>query len=325
MTRRKILLAGAAAMLAAPHAGAQAQVPAFRPQRVVRLVVPFPPGGPTDLLGRLLAERLGALWGQTVIVENRAGGGTVVGTNAVARAAPDGYTLGIVISAHTINPALRDDLPFDPLRDLAHVTQMTAAHVVLVANAALPANDLRAMVALSQRTPEGLSYASPGAGSLSHLVGELLAASSGARLVHVPYQGSAPAHTDLLANRVPLMFDVWHSVKANVEAGRLKVLGVASAEAIPGFERLPLIRDSYPDIAVASMFGIVAPGGTPASVVEAISADIRGVLRQPDMVSRVRELGMEPVASTPAAFTAHVTAEIARWRHIVRERGLRPT
>ncbi|WP_043837206.1 tripartite tricarboxylate transporter substrate binding protein [Muricoccus aerilatus] len=323
---RRAALGAGAGLLAAGLLGAgrgEAQ-PAFRPSRPVRLVVPFPPGGPTDLLGRLVAERLSVLWGVPVVVENRAGGGTAVGTNVVARSAPDGHVIGLVISSHVINPALRDDLPFDALRDFAHVTQMTEAHVAFVANAALPADDLRGMIALSKRTPEGLSYASPGVGSLSHLVGELLASATGANMVHIPYPGSAPAQTDLLASRVPLMFDVWHSVRSHVEAGQLKVLGLASGRPLPGWERLPLIRDIVPGIEAASMFGIVAPGGTPAPTVAALAAGIRTILLSGDMPERLRDLGMEPVASTPEAFTAYVAAEIARWRTVVRERGLKP-
>jgi tripartite-type tricarboxylate transporter receptor subunit TctC len=317
MNRRSFLAAAAAVLAAGPAAAAEF------PVRTVRLIVPFPPGGPTDLLGRLLAERLAARWQQTMIVENRAGGGTVVGTNALARAAPDGHTLGVVISAHTINPALRDDLPYDTLRDLAHVTQLTAAHVVLVASPSFPAKDLREMVALSQAAPGGISYASPGVGTLTHMAGELLAGVSGAKLVHVPYQGSAPALTDVLQGRVPLMFDVWHSVKPHVEAGRLRVLGTGSAEPIPGAEGLPRIGQTYPGFTVVSMFGLVAPAGTPPAVVEQVAADTRAALLAPDMVQRIRELGMEPVGSSPAEFAAFVESEIARWRGIVRERGLR--
>ncbi len=182
MDRRR-LLAGATVAAAAAATGAAA---AGFPARLVRLVVPFPPGGPTDLLGRLLAERLAGRWGQTVVVENRGGGGTVVGTNSVAKAPPDGYTLGVVISAHVVNPALRDDLPYDTLRDFAPVTQLTRAHVVLVANPSLRAADLPEMVDLAKRTPGGLAYASPGIGTITHMAGELLAGVSGAELVHIP-------------------------------------------------------------------------------------------------------------------------------------------
>jgi tripartite-type tricarboxylate transporter receptor subunit TctC len=320
MDRRR-LLAGATVAAAAAATGAAA---AGFPARLVRLVVPFPPGGPTDLLGRLLAERLAGRWGQTVVVENRGGGGTVVGTNSVAKAPPDGYTLGVVISAHVVNPALRDDLPYDTLRDFAPVTQLTRAHVVLVANPSLRAADLPEMVDLAKRTPGGLAYASPGIGTITHMAGELLAGVSGAELVHIPYPGSAPAHADLLSGRVPLMFDVWHSVKPHVDAGRLKVLGVASAEPIPGAEALPRIADTYPGFSVASLFGLVAPAGTPRAVVERIASDVRAVLSAPDMAQRVRDLGMEPVGSTPAEFGALLATEIERWRPIIRGRGIRP-
>lgn len=280
------------------------------------------------MVGRALAERLAERWGQTVIVDNRPGGGTVVGTQAVARATADGTTLGVVISAHTINPAVRDDLPYDPLRDLAAVTRLANAHVVLVAGPGLPEGigDLRAMIAASRAVPAsaGLHYASPGQGTLTHLAGAMLAQASGAVLVHVPYPGSAPALTDLLAGRVPLMFDVWHSVRPHVEAGRLRVLGTGSEGPIPGAPPdLPRIADVIPGFAVTSVFGIVAPGGTPGAVVTATADDIRAVLMQPAMAARMRELEMEPVGSSPEDYAAFIAADIARWRDLVRAAGMR--
>ncbi|MCX7372832.1 MAG: tripartite tricarboxylate transporter substrate binding protein [Alphaproteobacteria bacterium] len=310
--RRRILLGAA---LAAP---ALAQSP-----RPVRLIVPFPPGGPTDVFGRILAERLAARWPQPVIVDNRPGAGTIVGTQALVQAPPNGQTLAVAISAITVNPALRDDLPYDTLRDIAPVSRVANAHVALVANPALGARDLAAMVELARRTPGGLSYASPGNGTLVHLAGELLARRSGAALVHVPYPGSAPALTDVLAGRVPLLFDVWHSVRPHVEAGRLMVLGTGSEGPIPTHPNLPRIADTYPGFAVTSVFGVIAPGATPPALRERIAADIRAVLAEPETAARLADLGMLAVGSTPDEYGAFIAADIARWRDVVRAAGIR--
>lgn len=314
---RRLLLA---APLAAPALTSAARAQTARP---VRLIVPFPPGGPTDVFGRILAERLAQRWGQTVIVDNRPGAGTIVGTQALTQAAPDGQTLAVAISAITVNPALRDDLPYDTLRDIAPVSLAARAHVALVANPSLGARDLAAMIELARRTPGGLSYASPGNGTLVHLAGELLARRAGAPLVHVPYQGSAPALTDVLAGRVPLLFDVWHSVRPHVEAGRLVVLGTGSDTPIPTHPDLPRISQSFPGFVVTSTFGVIAPGATPIAVRERIAGDVRAVLADREVAARLADLGMQPVGAGPEEYGAFIAADIARWRGVVREAGIR--
>jgi tripartite-type tricarboxylate transporter receptor subunit TctC len=322
--RRRDLMAAGMGLLAAPTLvpGALAQ-PRY-PDRPVRVVVPFPPGGATDIVARFVCERLQTRWGQSVVIENRGGGGTVIGTQQVARAAPDGYTLGFVISAHTINPALRRDLPYDTLRDFAHITQVARAHVALLANNDLPARTLKEVVELSKRTPGGLSVATPGVGTVMHMIMELLAVESGANLVHVPYQGGAPAVADVTSGRVPLQLDPWHSSRPQVEAGRLRVIATSSPEPIPGFASIPRMNQDYPGIAAYSVIGLVAPAGTPPAIVEQVQQDIRAVTFEPATATRMGEMGLEPVASTPAEFARLVESEIARWREVVRARGLQP-
>jgi tripartite-type tricarboxylate transporter receptor subunit TctC len=316
MQRRSLLALGAAA-LASP-AFAQASFP----DRPVRVIVPFPPGGATDIIARFVAERLQARWRQSVVIENRAGGGTVVGSQAVARAAPDGYTLGFVISAHTVNPSLRRDLPYDTLRDFAHITQVAQAHVVLLANMDLPVRTLRDVVELSKRTQGGLSVATPGVGTVMHMIMELLAAESGANLVHVPYQGGAPAVADVTSGRVALQLDPWHSSRPQVEAGRLRVIATSSAQPIPGFERIPRMNADYPNVAAYSVVGLVAPAATPRAIVEQIQRDLHATVFEPATAQRMAEMGLEPVASTPEAFTRLVESEIPRWRAVVQARGI---
>lgn len=318
MQRRSLLALGAAA-LASP-AFAQGSFP----DRPVRVIVPFPPGGATDIIARFVAERLQARWRQSVIIENRAGGGTVVGSQAVARAAPDGYTLGFVISAHTVNPSLRRDLPYDTLRDFAHITQVAQAHVVLLANMDLPVRTLRDVVELSKRTQGGLSVATPGVGTVMHMIMELLAAESGANLVHVPYQGGAPAVADVTSGRVALQLDPWHSSRPQVEAGRLRVIATSSAQPIPGFEQIPRMNADYPNVAAYSVVGLVAPAQTPRAIVEQIQRDLHATVFEPATAQRMAEMGLEPVASTPEAFTRLVESEIPRWRAVVQARGIQP-
>jgi len=300
----------------------QAQARTDFPSRPVTLMVPFPAGGPTDVLARVLADALAQNWGQPVVVKNRPGAGTVVGTNAVAKSEADGYTLGVVITAHVINPAVRSDMPFDTRKDLIGVTQLTQAPVVLVAHPALEADTMAKLLALAKSSPAPLHYASPGLGTATHMAGELLQQKVGIKLRHVPYNGSGPALIDVLAGRVPLMFDIWHSVKAHVEAGKLKVLGVAGKEKIPG-EPYATIGETVPGYEIASIFGIVAPAGLSKETLEKIAADIVGVVKSPQFVERVRGLGMEPVGSRPAEFDTLIKNEIDKWDAIAKQNNIK--
>ncbi|WP_338664841.1 tripartite tricarboxylate transporter substrate binding protein [Pararoseomonas sp. SCSIO 73927] len=318
MQRRVLLSAlagGAAGMMAGPAA-------AQYPDRPVRLIVPFPPGGPTDVFARVLAERLGARWGKPVVVENRAGAGTVVGTNAVAKAPPDGYTLGCVISAFTINPAMNPALPYNTLADLAPVSRVAAQPLVLVCHPALQVKDLAELVALSKREADGLAFATPGAGTLTHLAGEMIARATGAKLVHIPYPGSAPALTDVLQGRVPLMFDIWNSVRPSVETGKLRVLGLGSRTQVEGAPPMEPIASIVPGFDITSFFGLVAPGGTPPAIVQGIAGDVRAVMGGPDMTRRLIEFGMQLIASTPEEFGAFIRTDVERWQRVVREAGI---
>ncbi len=318
MRRRHLLGAIMAAGMPLPPARAQ-----WRPDRPVRWIVPFTAGGPTDLVGRLLAERLAARWGQPVVVENRPGAGTVVANTAIARSAPDGLTLGMTISAFTLNPVLRSSLPYDTLRDIAPVTQLAISPVVLAAHRGLAADSLPEMVALARRTEGGLAYGTAGVGTLSHLVMELLARRAGVRLVHVPYPGFAQSLPDLMQGRIAMITDVWGGMRPHVQSGEMKVLGVAGKAPVPGAPGLPRMADTYPEIDVSSSFGLIAAAGTPAPVLERIAADIRAVLHLPEVQARMTEFGMVPVGSTPAEYAAWVRADLERWQRVVREANIR--
>lgn len=321
-----LVLGGSLWLGAMAHAVAQAPATgagvAF-PKGPVRLMVPFPPGGPTDVVGRILAQKLQEAWGQPVVVENRPGAGTVIGTDTVAKAAPDGHTIGMVITAYLINPALQSSLPYDTAKDLVNITQMVAQHVVLVANSGVPFNTLPEMIAYAKKNPGKLTYASPGAGTATHLAGELIKGEAGIDMVHVPYKGSGPAQADLVAGRVDLMLDVYHSAKPQIEAGRLKVIALAAGEQPANIRQYPLIAATLPGFSVTSLFGLIAPAATPRAIVNRIQADAAKVLNAPEVKARLEGMGMEIVGSTPAQFDAFVKREIAKWAKVVRDNNIK--
>lgn len=319
MHRRTLL--GLLAVFAAIVVVAAAQAQPF-PSKPVRLVVPLPPGGATDVMARLLAQQLEAAWRQPVVLEHKPGGGTVIGAQAVAAAAPDGHAIGIVISAFTINPTLRKDLPYDTLKDFAPVTQIGNSVMALVGVPGAP-DDLRALVAEAKKKPGEIAYASLGVGTGTHLAGELLKMRAGIDLLHVPYAGSAPAYKDLLGGRVPLAIVLLQSALPHVKAGRLKVLGVTTAMRSTAHPEFRALAEALPGFGVDSMFGLVAPGATPRAVVAKIGADAAAALRDPALKAKFAELGMEPVGSSPEEFGAFLRAEIEKWAPVVRASGAR--
>ncbi|MGH8650597.1 MAG: tripartite tricarboxylate transporter substrate-binding protein, partial [Burkholderiales bacterium] len=221
-------LALALGLLAPIAASAQAY-----PGKPVRLMVPFPPGGATDIIARLLGTKMQELWGQPVVIESKPGAGTVVGTDYVAKSAPDGHTLGMVVTAHVINPSLRKDMPYDTLKDLAGVTQVSVQHLVMAAHPSLPANNIAELVSLAKKEPGKLSYATPGSGTAMHLSVELLKTTAGIDIVHVPYKGGAPAQQDVMSGRVPILMDVLYAAQPLIKSGRVKVLALLSPTRAP--------------------------------------------------------------------------------------------
>lgn len=319
IARGTLLALAFVAGLAATGAGAETF-----PAKPVRLIVPFPPGGATDIVARLLSQKLQDIWGQTVVVEYKPGAGTVIGTDAVAKSAPDGYTLGTVITAHMINPSLRPDLPFDTVRDLAGVTTVSVSHIVLAATNLLAANTLRDVVELARKNPGSLSYASPGAGTAMHLAGELLKVRAGIELTHVPYRGGAAAYPDLITGRVQLQFDPLYAMMQNITSGQVKPIAITSPERADVAPDIPTVAETFPDFSVLSITGVVVPRATPRELVHKISADINTVLKQPDLRRRMSEVGMEPAGNTPEQFDAFIGREIAKWAPVVQAASLRP-
>ncbi len=291
------------------------------PVKPVRLVVPFPPGGATDVVGRMLAAKMQEVWGHPVIVENKPGAGTVLATDFVAKSAADGYTLGMVVTAHVINPSLRRDLPYDTLKDLAAVTQVSVQHLVMAANPALEANNVAELIALAKRRPGALAYATPGSGTAMHLSVELMKAAAQIDLVHVPYKGGAPAQQDVIGGRVPILLDVFYAVAPLIKSGRLKVLALLSPERDAAHREYPVIAETLPGVSALSMVGIVVPAGVPQELIAKIRYDIAQAVRSSDLTERMRAQGMEPVGSTPEEFDGFVRAEIEKWARVVKISG----
>lgn len=310
------------ALLALACLGSPAQAADF-PTHDTRLIVPFPAGGPTDVIARILAQGLDARWGKPVVVENRPGAGTMIGAATVAKAPADGHTFGMVISAYTINPAIRSNMPYDTLRDLTGVTQVARANMTLVAPANAPFNDVASLVAYARANPGKLSYATPGPGTATHLAGEMFKRAAGVDILHVPYNGSGPALTDLLGGRVELMFDIVHSVRPHVADGKLKMLALTAAERDPSLPDVPLLAETLPGFEVYSVIGLVAPAATPADTVAALQASVAGVMAEPGVRQRFAELGITPVASTPDDFNAFIASDIARWTAVARDADIR--
>jgi tripartite-type tricarboxylate transporter receptor subunit TctC len=319
---RRNWLAGAAAAVALAAGPAWAQSEAW-PARPVTLVVPFAPGGPTDTVVRLLAERLQAQWKQPVVLDYKPGGGTMVGTQAVARSPGDGHTLGMAISALMINPALQPKMPYDTLKDLAPVALIGQAHFGLFAHPSLEARSIAELVAYAQRNPGKLSYATPGIGTGTHLAGELMQTLAGVQMVHVPYRGSAPAQQDVIAGRVPLLFDVQFSAMPFVREGRLKLLALASPKRSQQTPEVPTMDETLPGFSAMSLIGVIAPRTTPRALVDRIAGDIATAVRSPEMGARMAQLGMEPVGSSSQEYEAIVRTEIAKWTQVVKTAGIK--
>jgi tripartite-type tricarboxylate transporter receptor subunit TctC len=288
------------------------------PTRNVTIFVPFAAGGPTDVIMRILGERLSARWGQSVVIENRPGAGTIVATAALARAAADGHTLGVVTNSFAINPAINQPLTYDTLKDFAGISMVVSVPVVLVANPTFAPNSVAELVAFAGKTGEPINFTSPGPRTVGHLAGAWLANLAGIKLTHIAYNGSAPALTDVVAGRVPIMFDLWSSVKPFVTDGRLKVIAVASAQRLQDAPQYPTLAETFPGFDVNAFQAIVAPKGVAPDVIENISADIRSVVSSPEFAEKVKPLGVFPKSTSPQELDATIRKEIERWTAIAK-------
>lgn len=318
---RRVFLMAAAMLLAPTFVAAQA-VEAW-PDKPVKLIVPFPPGGPTDTVARIISTGLQTLWKQPVVVDYKPGAGTTLGTNLVAKSTADGYTLGMAITALTINPSLQPNLPYDTKKDLVGVSQVAQAHFGLFAHPSHPFNNMQELIAYAKKNPNALSYATPGTGTGTHLAGEMLASMAGIRLLHIPYKGSAPAQQDMIGGRVPLLFDVLFSSMPFVKDNRMKVIALSSPKRAASSPEIPLIAETVPGFSAVSAIGIIGPAGMPPALLQKISADIGQVVRSAEVVSRMQQLGMEPVGSTSDQYTAQIRQDIDKWAAIIKSAGIK--
>jgi len=318
-TRRRLLAAGLAAPLVLGRAAAGT---AF-PSRAMRIVVPFTPGAFTDQIARLLAQRLGDTWKRTVLVENRPGGATQIGTDLVAKAPPDGHTMLMAGFAFGVNPSLLPKPPYDALRDFAPVVLCASTPNLLVVGADQPITTVAELLAASKASPDGIAFASAGPATSNHLCMELLKTTTGANLLHVPYKGSAPAVLDVIAGRVPAIFDNVPNVLQHVKAGKLRAIAVTTPRRFALLPHLPtMIEAGVPDFEVGSWFGLAAPARVPRPVVDAVNAEVNRILLQPDIRDLFRAQGVEPVGGSPEQFGIHLRAQIAKWAPVVKAAGL---
>jgi tripartite-type tricarboxylate transporter receptor subunit TctC len=321
MTRRTMIVA-AACMLGAPAALAQAA--SYPGSKVVTIVVPFAAGGTTDMLGRVLADRLGARLGGKFIVENRVGAGGNTGAAAVARAEPDGYTLTMgTVSSHAINPGVYAKMPYDHIKDFAPISQVASVPNILMVNLDLPVKTVPELVELLKKNPGKYSFGSSGAGTSTHMAAELFKVSTGTDMVHVPYRSSGQVTQDLLSGQIQITFDNITIAWPHVEAGKIRALATATPERLAVAKDLPALAEFIPGYAAASWHGFFAPSGVPKDIVAKLSTEVQAIMREPAVVDQMKKLGVDPVGSTQAEFTAYIASETKRWAEVAQKANVR--
>lgn len=314
------IVVGLLAATAAAAAHAQAW-----PEKPLRFIVPFPPGGSTDVVARALAEKLRDRLGQPVVVDNKAGAGGTIGSDIASKAPPDGYTLLIgTSSTHAIAPGVFSNPPYDPVRDFAPVTLVGAATVMLVTHPSVPAKSVAELIALAKADPKRLTFASSGTGGVSHLIGEYFKSRAGIEMLHVPYKGDTPMITDLIGGQVSLAFGTAVAFLPHVQKGALKALAVTSAKPSPIAPDLPTVADSgLPGFEALQWFGILMPAKTPAAIVERMNRELAAILAMPDVRERFTSMGIEVSGGTAASFADFMASEAQKWQKIARDAGVR--
>ncbi|MGB3288687.1 MAG: tripartite tricarboxylate transporter substrate binding protein [Burkholderiaceae bacterium] len=325
--RRSFMKSSAALMLgaaASPWPGAAHA--ATYPDKPVHLIVPYPPGGATDNLGRMAAD----VWSQTLkqsfVVENKGGGGTMIGTRALATSAPDGYTLGMVDSAFVINPGLRGaEVPYDTLKDFKPISQIATAPFVMVVHPSVPAKDLKSFIALAKAKPGTLSYGSAGVGSGPHLAGEQLRQHAGIDIQHIPYRGGGTVITDLLGGQVQFAFATVPTLAGHIKAGRLRAIAVTTSHRVDLLPDVPTFAElGLPGVDLTPLFGLIAPSGVPDDIIQTLSTTVVTSIRTGDMHEKLSKMGFLPVGSTPAEFGRRIHDEVAKWTEVIKRGAIVP-
>jgi tripartite-type tricarboxylate transporter receptor subunit TctC len=295
------------------------------PTKPVRLIVPYPPGGGNDTLARLFGAKLTEAWGQQVVVDNRPGAGTIIGTQLAARAVPDGYTLLLSsIATHAIAPHLYAKPGYDPVQDFAPITLLAVAPTVVCVNPSVPAKSLKELIALAKSRPGELKFASGGAATPPHMAGEIFAVMTGIKLIHVPYKGGGPAHAGLLGGEASMMFDTAASILPHVQSGRLRALAIARSARLPEYPNLPTFAEAgVPGYEVNAWYSVHAPAGVPKAIITQVNRELVRILKLPDIQQRLKALGSEGIGNTPEAFAKFVRAESAKYAKAIKDAGVK--
>ncbi|HYI86810.1 MAG TPA: tripartite tricarboxylate transporter substrate binding protein [Burkholderiales bacterium] len=317
------LLSLIAVLVLLPFAAPQVAAQAY-PAKPVRMIVPWAPGGTTDILGRVIAQKMGEKWGQPVLVENRGGAAGNIGTEAAARSPADGYTLVLgTMSSHAMNQFLYEKMSFDPVADLAPISLVANVATVLVVNPSLPVNNVNELIALARAKPGQLNFASGGIASFNQLCAELLKMSTKIDIVHVPYKGGGPAVADLVGGKVDMLFTGAPVTMSHIKSGRLKVLAVTDSQRSAALPDTPTMAESVPGYEFNNWYGIMAPAGTPRPLIELLNAEVHRILALPDVRERFSGLGADPMPSTPEKFGAVMKADAEKWGRIIKQAGVR--
>jgi tripartite-type tricarboxylate transporter receptor subunit TctC len=294
------------------------------PNRPIRMIVPYTPGGYTDLMARLVGQKLSEALGQPIIFENKPGANAIIGTDVVAKAAPDGYTFGTVIAAHAVNATLNPKLPYDTLKDFSYVSLMSVAPLIMIAHPSLPANNVQELIELAKAKPGELNFASSGVGAAAHLTMEMFKSRTGIDMLHIPYKGTAGALQDVIGGRINVMFDVVGPLMPQVRSGLAKAIVVTAKERIPAASDVPTMAEQgVPDFVSGTWAGLIAPAGTPKEIVDRVSAEAKKALADPALKDKLVEQGIVAVGGTPEEFRAFVAEEIVRWRKVITDAGIK--
>jgi tripartite-type tricarboxylate transporter receptor subunit TctC len=294
------------------------------PNRPIRMIVPYTPGGYTDLMARLVGQKVADALGVSIVFENKPGANAIIGTDVVAKAAPDGYTFGTVIAAHSVNPTLNPKVPYDAMKDFTYVSLMSVAPLIMIAHPSLPANNMKELIALAKARPGELNFASSGVGAAAHLTMEMFKSRTGVNMQHVPYKGTAGALQDTVGGRINVMFDVVGPLMPQIKAGNAKALAVTANERIPAAPDVPTMAEQgVPEFVSGTWAGIVAPAGTPKDIVDRVAAEAKKALADPEMRKKLADQGIVAVGSTPDEFRTFVSGEIARWAKVIKDAGIK--
>ncbi|HEV3011191.1 MAG TPA: tripartite tricarboxylate transporter substrate binding protein [Burkholderiales bacterium] len=319
--RRELLLALAGAAVC-PRVLAQADE---YPSKAIRLIVPFAPGGGTDIVARILGQKIGEAWKQAVVVDNRAGANGTIGAHLAAKSPPDGYTLTMMTASHSVNVTLQGTKhPYDLLKDFAPVSQVTRQPYVLVVNPNLPAKSVKELLALARSQPGKLTYGSSGIGGTSHLAGALLGVLGDAQLTHIPYRGGEPAMTAVVGGQIDMLFSTLLQSRGLIQGGKLRPLAVTTPSRSAAIPEMPTMQEAgVPRYEVVGWYGLLAPAGTPPAIVQKLNREIVRSLRLPDVGEKIAAEGSEPVGNSPEEFGAHIKAEVEKWRDLIQKTGIK--